>query len=587
MNAENELTEYGYNSLNRLVAITNEGVEVATFDHDNNGNLVEQTFQSAHSTFGYDGMNLMVASTQTVGSTTSIVGYQHDLNGNRTHVTYPGGTNAIYVYGADNRLESIDLSAFGISSAIEFKYDSASRLTNIVYPNGVNSSFGLDAESRVVSIQHGTFVDCTIQRNVLGFKQTELIDAGLKPTVPDTRRTIKTHNDADQLTSEWVQQGTNEYTVSYDYSANGCLTSAASSVASLAYEYDYDNRLQSVDGGTTEYLYDASGTRVGRIHNSVTNYFVLDYTDGLKRPLAETDSSGTVTRYYVWSGSRLLCHIDTVAGGGDPGGTVRYYHSDELGSTLALTDSSGTVTDQFAYMPYGYASRTGTTQTPFRWLGSFGVYYDSATDLHLTLHRAYSSRMKRFISSDPLGIDGFVNLYAYGELNPVWLIDPFGLDSYLASRPLGGNSPFFSHNFVVSNAEYLGDPNATVYSYGRNAQGNVGMVDENTQGFSLGTHQSDRDAWLALRGDRHTADVLFITDNDATVDDFANRFVEDQRYSPIAGPFGANSNSGAQAIANRAAGRQLATPGWPRSSPGAGSWDEIQFRDAENTGPQK
>jgi len=100
------------------------------------------------------------------------------------------------------------------------------------------------------------------------------------------------------------------------------------------------------------------------------------------------------------------------------------YHQNELGSTLALTDESGTLTDQFAYTAYGkLCNRTGTTDTQFCWLGG----YDTDTDLHLTLHRAYSANMKRFISTDPLGIDGFANLYAYGNLNPLFFVDPSGL----------------------------------------------------------------------------------------------------------------------------------------------------------------
>jgi len=436
LNAENELTEYGHDSLNRLVAITNESIEVATFDHDNNGNVTSMENDEASVSLGYDSMNRILASTQTVGSATSIVGYQHDLNGNRTHVTYPGNTNAVYVYGADNRLESVDLSAFGIATEIEFNYDSALRLTNIVYPNSVNSTFGLDAEGRVTSIQHGSFIDRTIQRNALGFKEVELIDAGLKPTAPETSRRIKTHNDADQLVSESVQTDVTNWTdVAYSYSDNGCLTNInAEAQGSQSFAYDYDNRIASVDDASSfvEYIHDASGVRVGRIDGATTNYFVVDYTDGLKRPLAETDSLGTVTRYYIWSGARLLCHIEA-------NGDVRYYHSDELGSTLALTDSSGTVTDEFAYMPYGYASHTahaGSSATPFRWLGGYGVYYDADTDLHLTLYRAYSSSLKRFIHPDPLGIDGFANLYAYGDLNPIHFVDPMGLDTYRQNRVL-------------------------------------------------------------------------------------------------------------------------------------------------------
>ncbi len=100
---------------------------------------------------------------------------------------------------------------------------------------------------------------------------------------------------------------------------------------------------------------------------------------------------------------------------------------DELGSTIALTDEDGIVTDQYAYMPYGTATHTGNTTTPFQWLGGYGVYYDHTTELHLTLHRAYSADLKKFISADPLGIDGGVNVYAYANLNPLAFVDPYGL----------------------------------------------------------------------------------------------------------------------------------------------------------------
>jgi len=64
---------------------------------------------------------------------------------------------------------------------------------------------------------------------------------------------------------------------------------------------------------------------------------------------------------------------------------------------------------------------------PFSWLGGYGVYYDTVSDLHLTLHRSFSAEQRRFISADPMGIDGFVNLYAYGNLNPLFFVDPKGL----------------------------------------------------------------------------------------------------------------------------------------------------------------
>ena len=45
----------------------------------------------------------------------------------------------------------------------------------------------------------------------------------------------------------------------------------------------------------------------------------------------------------------------------------------------------------------------------------------------------------------------------------------------------------------------------------------------------------------------------------------------------IAGIFGANSNSAAQAIANAAANMEILIPNTGRTSPGSGSYDEIEF----------
>jgi uncharacterized protein RhaS with RHS repeats len=45
------------------------------------------------------------------------------------------------------------------------------------------------------------------------------------------------------------------------------------------------------------------------------------------------------------------------------------------------------------------------------------------------LNRYYSATTKKFISTDPMGIDGGANLYAYGNLNPLAFVDPYGLEA--------------------------------------------------------------------------------------------------------------------------------------------------------------
>ncbi|MEK6776078.1 MAG: RHS repeat-associated core domain-containing protein, partial [bacterium] len=210
---------------------------------------------------------------------------------------------------------------------------------------------------------------------------------------------------------------------------------------------------------------------------------------------------------------------------------------------------------------------------------------DKESGLYFYRARYLDPRIGRFLTEDPIGFEGGdVNLYNYVWANPLNWIDPSGLLSYLMGRGLqmGSLGNYVSHNYIASNAQYIGDPNATIHSYGQNNAGNVGRVDQNTTGFSSTTHAADVAHWLSLSNNNYcttsSPDVSPIPASDADVDRTATSVIEDQDYSAVAGPFGANSNSGAQAVANRAAGRTVPTPGRGRISPGAGSAGEIRFR---------
>ena len=47
--------------------------------------------------------------------------------------------------------------------------------------------------------------------------------------------------------------------------------------------------------------------------------------------------------------------------------------------------------------------------------------------LYYNWHRFYDSENGRYISADPIGLDGGMNLYAYTQNDPVKWIDPWGL----------------------------------------------------------------------------------------------------------------------------------------------------------------
>lgn len=56
-----------------------------------------------------------------------------------------------------------------------------------------------------------------------------------------------------------------------------------------------------------------------------------------------------------------------------------------------------------------------------------GQYYDQETSLHYNWNRYYDPTTGRYVTPDPIGLEGGVNLFVYVQNNPTIYIDLFGL----------------------------------------------------------------------------------------------------------------------------------------------------------------
>ena len=105
-----------------------------------------------------------------------------------------------------------------------------------------------------------------------------------------------------------------------------------------------------------------------------------------------------------------------------------YFLNDHLGTPRIIINDAGQIVWQAAYLPFGKAQvLTETIVNNFRLPGQ---YHDSETGLHYNWNRYYDPEIGRYLRSDPIGLDGGINLYNYANSSPIIISDPKGLHVY-------------------------------------------------------------------------------------------------------------------------------------------------------------
>ncbi|MDC5025025.1 RHS domain-containing protein [Acinetobacter baumannii] len=110
-----------------------------------------------------------------------------------------------------------------------------------------------------------------------------------------------------------------------------------------------------------------------------------------------------------------------------------FYHCDQVGTPQTMTNIRGECVWEILQDTWGAVSQIKALNqdNPFEQnnLRFQGQYYDQETELHYNRYRYYEPHSARYVSKDPIGLEGGMNTSSYVSDPNQW-IDPKGLNSF-------------------------------------------------------------------------------------------------------------------------------------------------------------
>jgi len=426
-------TGYQYDPAGRLVQITDRKGQITTFDYDSASRIARINFPDATQTRTYDSLGRLAEireGSSTIAYAYDIVGrvirestdsaagrhevaYEYDTLNRVVRRTMNGGDPTSYTYDNADRPLTITYR----NQVTPYAWDNASRLIGKTLPDGIQQSVQYDDADRITQIRYlkpDTTLIETIAYTYDANGQRVSKSSG-SASIQETPTTAS-YDTANRLTGLTLAATGQTFTLAYDDNGNlATKTDQANPANVTTYTWDSRNRLTGINapGVIAVFTYDAFGRRMSRTVNGNT----VGYVYAGRQAIGET-SGGSINATLLTT----LAIDDVVARYTQAG--ARTYLTNALGSVLAIAKDDQSIQAFYAYTPYGETQVLGDDEgNPIQ----YTARENDRAGLYFYRARYYDPALKRFISEDPIGLNGGLNLYRYVGANPLQYTDPSGL----------------------------------------------------------------------------------------------------------------------------------------------------------------
>jgi RHS repeat-associated protein len=459
------VTNYTYDALDRpltrtLPSATTENVTYS-YDSTANGNfgvgrLTSLTDAAGTASFAYDAYGNRIQEKRTIAGIVYTTSYEYDLSGEFAKITYPSGFIVNYQRDDLGQISGVtyqtNAAASPVTLASGIDYMPFGGMQAMTLGNGVQVTNSYDLDYRLTRTQ--ATGSTALQDLTLGYDDSGNINSIGDAVTANLSQTFQ-YDLAGRLTQGVGAYGTENYTydalgnrltrsvfnggatnTTYTYtSTNTRLASAATGSQTLSYTYDANGARTAVklgnqtqasytynaDGrlatsGTNAFKYNAFGERsVATVTGGGTHFIFAE--DG--KLLSEHGLTGALVRNYIYLNGEPFALVDGA-------GTVSYILNDQVGQPQKMLNTAGAVSWHRVAGIYGntVSQPVGTTAAnPLRFPGQ---QFDANLGLHYNYFRTYDPATGRYLETDPIGLEGGMNLYAYVDGNPVNYVDPDG-----------------------------------------------------------------------------------------------------------------------------------------------------------------